>query len=95
VQGWRAIFQHLAQCICKVGCCRKALIWPLRQAAQDNGLKRGWQIKAELARLLTEAGKPPKVLTAVSIVGAEKAKALFEAAYDEHAHRLAELYRNL
>jgi len=52
-------------------------------------------IKAELARLLTEAGKPPKVLTAGSIVGAEKAKALFEAAYDEHAHRLAELYRNL
>ena len=52
-------------------------------------------IKAEVARLLTEAGKPPKVLTAGSIVGAEKAKALFEAAYDEHAHRLAELYRNL
>jgi uncharacterized phosphosugar-binding protein len=52
-------------------------------------------IKAELARLLTEAGQPPKVLTAGAIVGAEKAKALFEAAYDEHAHRLAELYKNL
>jgi uncharacterized phosphosugar-binding protein len=50
-------------------------------------------IKAELARLLTEAGKPPKVLTAGSVVGEEKAKALFEAAYDEHARRLAELYR--
>jgi len=49
-------------------------------------------IKAELAKLLTAAGHPPKVLTAVSIVGAEKATALFEAAYDEHAHRMAKLY---
>lgn len=51
-------------------------------------------IKAELARLLTEAGQPPKVLTANAIAGAEKAKELFESAYDEHAHRMAELYRN-
>lgn len=49
-------------------------------------------IKAEVARLLTEAGHPPKVLTAGCIVGAEKARTLFESAYDEHAHRLAELY---
>jgi uncharacterized phosphosugar-binding protein len=49
-------------------------------------------IKAEVARLLTEAGHPPKVLTAGCIVGAEKAKTLFESAYDEHAHRLAKLY---
>lgn len=52
-------------------------------------------IKAEVARLLTEAGKPPKVLTASAIVGDEKAKQLFESAYDEHAHRLAELYKNI
>lgn len=52
-------------------------------------------IKAELAKLLTEAGQPPKVLTANCIVGAEKATALFEAAYDEHAHRMAELYKNV
>ena len=52
-------------------------------------------IKAEVARLLTEAGKPPKVLTAGCVVGQEKATALFEAAYDEHAHRLAELYKNV
>lgn len=51
-------------------------------------------IKAELARLLTDAGQPPKVLTAACVVGTEKATALFEAAYDEHAHRLAELYKN-
>ena len=51
-------------------------------------------IKAEVARRLTEAGKPPKVLTAACVIGAEKATAVFEAAYDEHAHRMAELYRN-
>ncbi|MEI9909422.1 MAG: SIS domain-containing protein [Bacteroidota bacterium] len=51
-------------------------------------------IKAEVARLLTVAGHPPKVLTAASIVGAEKAKTLFEEAYDEHAHRIAEVYKN-
>lgn len=51
-------------------------------------------IKAEVARLLSEAGKPPKVLTAAAIVGTEKATELFESAYDEHAHRIAELYKN-
>lgn len=52
-------------------------------------------IKAELARLLTDAGQPPKVLTASCVVGSEKATALFEAAYDEHAHRMAELYKHV
>lgn len=50
-------------------------------------------IKAEVARLLTEAGQPPKVLSAAAVVGAERAVELFESAYDEHSHRLAELYR--
>jgi len=49
-------------------------------------------IKAELAKLLTEAGHPPRVLTAACNVGAERARELFEAAYDEHAARLAKLY---
>lgn len=52
-------------------------------------------MKAETARLLTEAGQPPKVLSGAVIVGAEKAVELFEGAYDEHAHRLAELYRSI
>lgn len=50
-------------------------------------------IKAKLAQLLTDAGKPPKVLTAACNVGAEKATALFESAYDEHAQRLGKLYQ--
>lgn len=49
-------------------------------------------IKAEVARLLTAAGKPPKVLSSGAIVGNERAVELFESAYDEHAHRLSKLY---
>jgi len=52
-------------------------------------------IKAEVAARLTEAGAPPKVLAASCIVGKEKAAELFDAAYDEHAHRIARLYENL
>jgi uncharacterized phosphosugar-binding protein len=52
-------------------------------------------LKAEIAQRLTAAGQPPKVLTAAAVVGAERARDLFEAAYDEHARRLAELYRHL
>ncbi|MEZ0607779.1 sugar isomerase domain-containing protein [Fibrella sp. WM1] len=52
-------------------------------------------IKAEVARLLTEAGHPPRVLSAGNVVGTERAVALFESAYDEHAHRLAKLYQRV
>ena len=49
-------------------------------------------IKAEVARLLTAAGKPPKALTANCVIGKERATEIFESAYDEHARRLAKLY---
>ncbi|MDX2187516.1 MAG: SIS domain-containing protein [Opitutaceae bacterium] len=52
-------------------------------------------LKAEVALRLTQAGKPPKVLSGAAVVGAERATALFEAAYDEHARRLAKLYEKL
>ena len=52
-------------------------------------------IKAEVAERLTRAGRPPIVLTGACLVGADRAKALFEAAYDEHARRLAALFQNL
>jgi uncharacterized phosphosugar-binding protein len=52
-------------------------------------------IKAEVARNLTEAGHPPKVLTGGSVVGEERSRELFESAYDDHAHRLAKLYENV
>ena len=49
-------------------------------------------LKAETARLLTEAGQPPKVLSAAAVVGAQRAVEHFEGAYDEHAHRIAKMY---
>ena len=52
-------------------------------------------IKAEVARRLTEAGRPPKVLTAGALVGRARATEIFEAAYDEHARRLAVLYQDI
>lgn len=52
-------------------------------------------IKAEVAERLTKAGQPPKVLTAGAVCGAEKATALFEAAYDEHARRISRYYAGL
>jgi uncharacterized phosphosugar-binding protein len=49
-------------------------------------------IKAEVAAKLTESGHPPKVLSGAAVVGAKRATEIFEAAYDEHAHRIARLY---
>jgi uncharacterized phosphosugar-binding protein len=52
-------------------------------------------IKAEVAARLSASGKPPTVLTAAAVCGADQAAQLFESAYDEHARRLAKLYENL
>ena len=52
-------------------------------------------IKAEVAKRLTEAGKPPKVLTAGAVLGSEKAHDLFQAAYDEHGRLIAKYYAEL
>lgn len=52
-------------------------------------------IKAEVADRLVRAGRPPRVLTGAAVVGAERAREIFEAAYDEHARRLARLYEGL
>lgn len=52
-------------------------------------------LKAEVAQRLTAAGQPPTVLTAGVLVGSARATQLFEAAYDEHAHRLARLYADV
>ena len=50
-------------------------------------------VKAEVARLLTEAGAPPLVLTAACHVGAEGARDLFERCYDDYRRRVGVLYR--
>lgn len=72
----------------------KGLDTPVSPGSTVGGIIIVNSIKAELARLLTEAGQPPKVLTAGCIVGNQRAAELFESAYDEHSHRMAELYKN-
>ena len=52
-------------------------------------------LKAEVAHRLVKAGQPPKVLSAAAVVGDERATELFDAAYDDHARRLAKLYENI
>jgi uncharacterized phosphosugar-binding protein len=49
-------------------------------------------VKAEVARRLTEAGAPPKVLTAACHLGAERARDLFEATYDDYRRRIGVLF---
>lgn len=52
-------------------------------------------LKAEVALRLTRAGVPPKALTASAVSGKKRAAEIFEAAYDEHARRLAKLYQHI
>lgn len=52
-------------------------------------------LKAEVAARLTEAGQPPPVLSAPSVVGPQRASDLFERAYDEHARRVARLFAEI
>jgi uncharacterized phosphosugar-binding protein len=47
------------------------------------------EIKVQTAALLLEHGALPPVLTSSAIVGSERSAALFEAAYREHARRMA------
>jgi uncharacterized phosphosugar-binding protein len=46
-------------------------------------------IKVRTAQLLVERGAMPPVITRASVVGAERSRALFDAAYREHARRIA------
>lgn len=49
-------------------------------------------LKAEVAARLTKAGKPPKVLAAGAVVGAKRAAAMFEAAYDHYSRTMSKLH---
>jgi uncharacterized phosphosugar-binding protein len=46
-------------------------------------------VKVRTAELLAERGRLPPVLTSASLVGAERSRELFDAAYADHARRLA------
>jgi uncharacterized phosphosugar-binding protein len=66
---------------------------PVSPGSSVGGVMIVNSIKAEVAKLLVENGQPPKVLTATVVAGEQKAKELFEKAYDEHAWRMAEVYK--
>ena len=70
----------------------RGLPTPVSPGSTVGGCMLVNSVKAEVARLLTEAGAPPPVLSGAAVVGAARATELFETAYDEHAHRLARLY---
>lgn len=65
---------------------------PVAPASTVGGVMLINTIKAELAKLLTDAGRPPLVLTGPMVIGEKASAELFERAYDEHAHRMARLY---
>jgi uncharacterized phosphosugar-binding protein len=46
-------------------------------------------VKVRTAQLLAERGAMPAVITRASVVGSERSSELFDAAYLEHAHRIA------
>lgn len=48
-------------------------------------------VKCEVARILTEAGRPPLVLTHPHFIGEAASKAIFEEAYDDHRRRVRRL----
>lgn len=48
-------------------------------------------IKVTVAQRLTEAGKPPPVITSSALVGAERSKRLFEESYREYRDRTRRL----
>jgi uncharacterized phosphosugar-binding protein len=51
------------------------------------------EIKSQTAVLLAERGALPPVLTSSALVGAERSGQLFDAAYEEHARRVARVLR--
>jgi uncharacterized phosphosugar-binding protein len=51
------------------------------------------EIKAQAAALLVERGAMPPVLTSAALVGSERSRELFDAAYAEHARRVARVLR--
>jgi len=50
-------------------------------------------IKVRTAQLLVERGAMPPVITRASVVGADRSRELFDAAYREHAQRMARAVR--
>jgi uncharacterized phosphosugar-binding protein len=48
-------------------------------------------VKCEVARILTEAGQPPHVLTHAHFIGAEASREVFDRSYDDYRRRVRRL----
>jgi len=73
----------------------KNLEMPVSPGSTIGGCLLVNAIKAEVADRMTKAGSPPYALAAGAVVGASRAAEIFEAAYDEHARRIAKYYSNM
>src|SRR5579875_127711 len=65
------------------------LPWPIGPASTVTGIAAINEIKVRTAELLAARGAMPPVLVGVPLVDPEASARLFDAAYDEHARRLA------
>jgi uncharacterized phosphosugar-binding protein len=62
---------------------------PVGPGSSLAGVAVANELKVRTAELLVARGAMPPVLTSASVVGAGESARLFDAAYDEHARRLA------
>ncbi len=95
---WRAWLDEANQPVRVIANLPYSVATPLLRRMLDlqDGLE-DWSVmlQSEVAERLVRAKQPPKVLTAPCVIGNERAEEIFEAAYDEHAHRLAEYYKDI
>ena len=71
----------------------EGLATPVGPGSSLAGIAIVNEIKTQTARLLVERGAMLPVLTSPSLVGAEESARLFDAAYAEHAERVARVLR--
>ncbi|MBT3270814.1 SIS domain-containing protein [Candidatus Poribacteria bacterium] len=75
-----------------------AVVWvddldtPVSPVSSIGGCFVANALKAEVAQILTEAGKPPSVLTSSVHVGRERSAELFEETYDDYRRRVRVLF---
>lgn len=67
------------------------LATPVAPGSTLGGILLMNSLKAEIANILVQSGKPPLVLTAASLLGSEAADALFEKAYDQHGRLISKI----
>jgi uncharacterized phosphosugar-binding protein len=65
------------------------MAWPVGPGSTLGNTVLANALKCRVAELLTEAGKPPLVLTSSLIAGDAESARLFDAAYDDYARRIS------